>query len=360
MFIHPNDEMTPKERMDAFVNGKEYDRLPTMPFMTTVSAKISGMSLREKSSSPYNDAHAQILVHKRFGNDSITSEYGLHGIGVALGSILSDPENGVPAITDHILKDLSDLDKLDINLVTSKYDSFLINRLETTEILLEEIGRESEIGIDITGPFTAASSIYSPERLLRSIRKDREMTHKLLRLSTDALKNVIREYSKYGSDISFALCDPVASGTMLSLKNYVEFVKPYTVEIVDFIHQFGISVTYHICGDTSNIIEEMVATGVDTLSLDNIVDLEFAKEKVGNKICLVGNVDPVSIFLLGSENDVDEDVKKCFRKAHNSSQGFILASGCDIPLDTPTKNIDAYMNAARKYGKYGVNSDIYL
>lgn len=55
---------------------------------------------------------------------------------------------------------------------------------------------------------------------------------------------------------------------------------PHTRQIVDALHQAGASVGGHICGNTNNIIEAMVDTGVDLLSLDNLVDLEKGKQKV--------------------------------------------------------------------------------
>jgi uroporphyrinogen decarboxylase len=30
---------------------------------------------------------------------------------------------------------------------------------------------------------------------------------------------------------------------------------------------------------------------------------------------------------------------------------FILSSGCEVPINTPPENVDALINAARKYGR---------
>jgi uroporphyrinogen decarboxylase len=35
-----------------------------------------------------------------------------------------------------------------------------------------------------------------------------------------------------------------------------------------------------------------------------------------------------------------------------SGCGFILGSGCEIPIETPPENIDALIQAARKYGRF--------
>jgi uroporphyrinogen-III decarboxylase len=52
----------------------------------------------------------------------------------------------------------------------------------------------------------------------------------------------------------------------------------------------------HICGDTMNILDNMVNIGATVLSLDNQIDLAEAKNKVGHKICLAGNVKPYTLW----------------------------------------------------------------
>ena len=49
---------------------------------------------------------------------------------------------------------------------------------------------------------------------------------------------------------------------------------------------------------------------------------------------------------------MEEAVKVCLRKAWDSPNGYILASGCDLSGNVPLENIETFMNAARKYGRY--------
>lgn len=348
--MHKDDQMTPKERLLNFSLGKEIDRIPIIPFLGTIGGKISGMSLREGRLNSKNEAFMQIECYKRLGNDLLTIDYGLHGIGIALGSKTNDPEDDIPAITDFILKDLNDINKLDIGRCNSSKDINLKNHLEASEILLDKLSLECGVDITIPGPFTAAASIYPIEKLLRATRKTPELVHTLLNLCNEGIKSVCSEFAKLG--VSFTICDPVASSSILSLDNYIKFVKPYTIELVNHIHTLNSEAGYHICGNTTKILSEMVNTGVDLLSLDSAVDLEFAKQTVGNKICLVGNVDPVNVVFLGTKEQIFDAVKNCFIKGFNSPNGFIIATGCDIPSKTSLENVDAFMAASRKYGKW--------
>ena len=43
--MHKDDQMTPNERMEAFVKGKEFDRIPAMPFLDSIACRFAGMSI---------------------------------------------------------------------------------------------------------------------------------------------------------------------------------------------------------------------------------------------------------------------------------------------------------------------------
>ncbi|HBA05426.1 MAG TPA: methylcobamide--CoM methyltransferase, partial [Clostridium sp.] len=36
-------------------------------------------------------------------------------------------------------------------------------------------------------------------------------------------------------------------------------------------------------------------------------------------------------------------------------KGYILSTGCQIPMHTPMKNIEAFMDAGKLYGKYPID-----
>lgn len=348
--MHKDDKMTPNERLNAFMTGKPMDRILAMPVACSMSGLALGMTHKEKRSSALNEARAQIACYERFGNDLTVIEYGLHGVGAALGSEMSDPEDSVPAIMKYALDDLNEVDKLDMSKLELKNDKSFQLHMDAAKIVIDKIGHEVPNGILISGPFTAAASIYKTENLLRATRKNPEKLHELIKFCTEGLKMICREFIKTGSLI--LLCDPIASGTILRQKQYREFVLPYTIDLMKDIHEAKGMVCYHICGDTTAIVGDMVKSGCDMLSIDNRVDLEYTKNLVGDKVPILGNVDPVEVLILGDTDDVDSAVRECIQKTYDSPCGYILASGCDLSGGVPLENIDQFMASARKYGKW--------
>ncbi|TJX13735.1 uroporphyrinogen decarboxylase [Tissierella creatinini] len=354
--MHKEDQMTPNQRLQAFMTGGEMDRILSMPLIVSILHRVVGMTHKEKRSSAENEAAAHIGCYKKYGNDILIIEYGLHGIGRALGNKMTDPEDSVPAIEENVLKDLDDLDKLDFSLTTKDKDPELQRILEVCRICKEKVGDEVPIGVLISGPFTAAASVYPVEKMLKASRKSPEKVHALLRKATDALKGIYVDFIKEG--IIIIQCDPISSGSLLHINQYREFVKPYASELNETIVEAGGVNVMHMCGDISKTIHDIVETGGAMLSIDNVVDMEFAKNEVGNQLPLLGNVDPVGVLLHGSKEEVFEAVKETIRKGYDSPKGFILASGCDITQNVLVENIDAFMEASRIYGKYPLDKEL--
>ena len=338
--------------MAAYFDGKEVDRLPAMPMIDSVGPRL----ICEKNRFKRLSAENQVLVQKRayelLGLDGLSIEYGLHGIGQAAGTILGDPENTAPPIVEHVLKDLKDVDNLDPECVLRKNDPWIDLCCTACEMLVEQMGDVVGTSASLTGPMTAASSIYPISKLLIATRKQPELVHKLLRFSTDALIAVSEEFAKCGVDIF--ICDPVASGDIMSEKAYRELVLPYTKELAPAIHKHGVAMGYHICGNTNKITEAMLESGCDMLSVDVKVPLLRAKELGGDKVPIIGNVDPINTMMLGTPDEVREEVMRDIADCADSPNGYIVSTGCDIPVDAPLENIYAFMDAVREYGPVSI------
>ena len=82
------------------------------------------------------------------------------------------------------------------------------------------------------------------------------------------------------------------------------------------------------------------------LSLDSVMNFKKLKKIIPKEIVLIGNLDPVKIFLQSTPDEVVEATRS-LKDNMKDTDNFILSSGCDIPLNTPLENIEAFMKAAR-------------
>jgi uroporphyrinogen decarboxylase len=93
----------------------------------------------------------------------------------------------------------------------------------------------------------------------------------------------------------------------------------------------------------------MATSGADGLEVDYHHDVAFYRDKVGERICLKGNIEPSGVLYQGSPQHVREACRKALEQSKNRGR-FILSSGCETPRDTPAENIRAMVAAAKEYG----------
>jgi uroporphyrinogen decarboxylase len=77
-------------------------------------------------------------------------------------------------------------------------------------------------------------------------------------------------------------------------------------------------------------------------------DQQISKSATAGKATLLGPIDPSEVMANGTPELVME---KCNEALENLSPGggFILGPGCALPPNTPDENIDAMIEAAKKF-----------
>lgn len=347
--MHKDDQMTPKERAFALFAGKPVDRMPIKLFSPYIGMNF-GASYQDSFVEAKSRAHWLIESYKRFGQDGLSVNYRIDGIPVAFGAESTYDPLGIPMIKENILKDFSEIDQLDLEKIRFENDPNAQTAFEAVQIIQDELNDEIFTGVGLMGPFTTAANLAGVEIILKSMRKDKEGLHKLLDFAADITIEVGRKFVE--NQIGIGLAEPTAS--LLSPKQFREFVIPYYVKVMDKWKEWGSRGSgFHICGDTTKLLETFPEMGIRGVSIDSAVDIAVAKDLVGDKLSIMGNVSPIEI-LRGTPESIEQAVIDCFRKCWDNPCGFTIAPGCDIPVQTSLENIDAYMSAARKCAKYPV------
>jgi uroporphyrinogen decarboxylase len=343
--------MTSKERVVAALTGQPYDRIPVFMLLSDQAARAIGVTVAEYQNSASLLAHGQLTAWREYGMDMINTGPGLTGIAEAAGSRLTFPDD-TAYVAETAIKEPVDLDRLKIP--DPCRDGRLPFFLEATDAVLKEVGDQVPVSLTVAGPFTTASGLRGTEQLMRDLRRNPDFVHRLLRFATDSTIPFVREALKLGGCIGIA--EPVASGTLISRLQFLEFVAPYLKELISAAKLMsGAAPSLHICGNSSRIWHDMADCGAGALSLDDEVDLAEARAAVGERVALVGNIRPATTMALGTTEDVRRNVIECLLKGGGSPKGYILGLGCALPINTPLENIHALVAAAREYGRWPIN-----
>jgi uroporphyrinogen decarboxylase len=92
-------------------------------------------------------------------------------------------------------------------------------------------------------------------------------------------------------------------------------------------------------------LESMAKSGADVLSVDWQTDLAEARQTLGNKVALQGNVNPA--ILLGAEAAIRQAAHDAIEKT--GGLGHILSLGHGILPDTPVKNAKVFVEAGHAW-----------
>ncbi len=115
--------------------------------------------------------------------------------------------------------------------------------------------------------------------------------------------------------------------------------------MVENLKGHNIQLAYHICGDATAIVGDMVETGATVLELDYKVNLPAVKAATRGRATVLGPVDLSGVLALGSLDDVDAAAQEAI-EILGEDGGLILGPGCALPPKTPPENVHA-LSAAR-------------
>lgn len=290
-------EMKSSERMEKYFAGEEVDHIPFNLLADPLTlCDIYGYT----TSQLIKDFELYAEVVEKAINDSyiegVGVGLGLRTLGAAMGSTLHYPEHGIDNIEEYILQDYNEWDKM----------------------------------------------------------RDPEKLKELIALGVDNSLRWVEAFTKEIGKAPASISDPVTCTDLLSKKQFEEFSLPELKRLASGLKEItGSSPSIHICGHTKGLWPYLKEIGVSSFSVDNCEDLAELREEIGHEMTIVGNIPPVDILKNGSIEEVIESVKECIKKGATSPKGYILSSGCGLPIGTPKENLDAYLYAARKYGAGG-------
>ncbi|MDI6827527.1 MAG: uroporphyrinogen decarboxylase family protein, partial [Armatimonadota bacterium] len=171
----------------------------------------------------------------------------------------------------------------------------------------------------------------------------------------DANMRVVQNAIQAGAEI-IVLGDDYAhnQGLMMSPKLFREFILPRLSKMVDLIRSEGAFCIKHSDGNIYAILEDIVSTGCDGINPIEPaagMDLKTVKRLVGDRVCLVGNIDCSYLLPNGTPEEVERAVRQAIEDAAGGG-GFILSSSNSIHSSVKPENLVAMIQAVKKYGWY--------
>jgi len=341
------DHLNARERVGLLLIDEQPDRVPAFPLITNHAAALVGISLTEYCTDGKALGRAHVAAFEEYGHDILSVFTVVAMVAEAMGSELLYRDGHLPVLRRPAVKTNDDL--ADLRVPDPYRDGNMPAVLEATEYCFSRLGHLVPVGVFVAAPFSTAVLLRGIEAFMQDLLEAPAQAHALLKAAAEATMPFLEAVMTEGG--LPVLVDPLASGSLISPAMYRVYAVPYEKQLVDFLHRYDMDVILHICGDMSRSMHLVPLTGADLVSLDK-VDLATAKASIGDKVRLIGNVDPSDVMLRGAPKEVRCAVRACLDAAKDNPKGFIAATGCEIPFDTPPENVKAFVEAVRSYGRY--------
>jgi len=238
----------------------------------------------------------------------------------------------------------------------AKEDFFPPWHFATVDYLVGRVGKEISVHAEVFSPFSQLLELLGYQAGFLAMKKDPTKFKACLQALTRGTTAYGLGLAAHGVD-AILISSALAGGHFISLQHYQEFVLPYEKIVIEGIKaKYNIPVYTHICGkigDRLELIETTGTNGIDTLDpppLGN-VELAEAKKRVGRRLFLKGNIDPINVVLNGTPEKVWEAARKCLEVAREGG-GYILSTACSVPPYAPPENILKLYEAVERHGYY--------
>jgi uroporphyrinogen decarboxylase len=148
-----------------------------------------------------------------------------------------------------------------------------------------------------------------------------------------------------------------ASLSISSPSIFRKYELPFIQRASKICKDAGVISHLHICGRSWQLVE-IVASETDVDVMEPMeeppggnVDIAEAKRRVGNKLCIKGNINTFNFMLNATPTEVEEKCKRLIDAAAPGG-GFVLSTGDQCGRDTPHANLFKMVEVAKTYGKY--------
>lgn len=384
------ESLTRYERLEAAWNLEKADRVPVVPVNCYIIPYLGGISIREMFLKPEKLIQATIKCMDIIGDNidpNITTLDHLSLLGKSGWDrstldwrIWDDfPPNGnIPSFFEKpIIEDYDDVmergfstivfnKKISKDVFKRNIDDFLYYEFEYPRVYAEawkKFVEEYEI------PLLMGGRVCHPLDLLQYYRGISLLTEDIFE-RPEKVKQMCERLLEYEMNRGMQQAMIMGAGEVpgaeivffinggppgMSPKIFDEFFWPYAKKAIDIIVNRGFKVHCHWDNDLTPHLETMkditkgLPKGKVLLDLEK-TDMKKAKQALGDRVCLLGNV-PSSMLVYGTPEEVEKCCKKLIEDCAEGG-GYILGTECETPWDSKRENVIAMIEAVIKYGQY--------
>jgi len=205
------------------------------------------------------------------------------------------------------------------------------------------------------GVFNFAADLIGMENLYVAPYENKELYGYMMEHIANAMCGYDQALVQAGADC-VGIQGHMAGGRTTGTDFFREFVQPYEKQVIDAIHEAGGFSVYHNCGFARALYDNYRELGMsvwETVSEPPRGDncLAEAKQLLGDRICLLGNLDQVDFLKRATPAELGVRTREIVRAGKPGGR-YIFSTSDYLEKGTPRENVVAMIEAARDEGHY--------
>jgi uroporphyrinogen decarboxylase len=348
------------EQWETFKRAARLEKMDRIPMALIIDSPWIPGYLGIKHMDYYLDPElwfqSNLKIHREFPDiifvPSWWMEYGMAAEPSVLGAKIKFWEDNTPS-EYHTLFHIEDIEKFPEYEVES--DAFMALTLHRIRMHRQRILDTGEILPLVTsrGPLCTAGFVRSTTDFMIDIVEKPEWAHKLIDRCTSLIIDWLKAQHKAMGDTVegiFILDDIVG---FINEDHYQEFAHPYLKKICDAFPEDWVKI-YHNDADINACLDHLPDCGFNVLNWGKQTDIADVKARVGDRMCLMGNVNPLEVGVRGTPDEVREATLEVLEKS--GGEGIILSVGGGTSPGMPKQNIEAMLEALEEFNSKRVTA----
>jgi [methyl-Co(III) methanol-specific corrinoid protein]:coenzyme M methyltransferase len=291
-------------------------------------------------------------LSKLAGLDNITVPFDLTLEAEAFGAPVDYYNDQVkwPTVKRFIARSAGDLQFPDDILSAGRTPQVL----ESLRILREEYGGKVPVIAYINAPFTSIGSyLVEPSEFLKWIKRTPEKITQFCDEMYPYYAEIANAFAEAGADV-ITFREEGASLDTISPLHFEGLIKPYLKKMIALVKAPRI---IHICGQCISgdleLISKLMECEAEAITIGETTSMRAAR-KIADKVRpgypLGGNISAYNVIHMGPVERIREQVREVIEEGAD-----MVTPGCDFWIETPTKNVKAFVEAVEEFGKIDVS-----
>lgn len=205
--------------------------------------------------------------------------------------------------------------------------------------------------------FTLSWMLMGFENFAVNLKLDPGFTRNVIERVAQIQLDGLRQVAAIPNVAAIWAVDDIAFGTgpIIRPQELREFIFPWYEEFGRICHQHGLYFFFHTDGVVWDLLEDLIALGVDALHpIDpTCMDIVAVKRAVGSRLTLLGNISN-QLLEEGTPDEIAMLTKQRLRDIAPGG-GYCLGSGNSVPDWAKIENYKAMIETALQFGHYPIH-----